>query len=99
MIYSDPSRKSEIDAGFDVVSLSQSLDAIHLRTYYLHGPWENTVNHHAPLDRNTAGDQLTVDFEYDLRSYDLQDPWENMVNNHTPHYLNTAEDQLTVDFA
>jgi hypothetical protein len=54
--------KSVIDAGYDVPALSQNLDAIHLMSYDLHGSWESTVNHHAPLYSSTAGDQLTVDF-------------------------------------
>jgi len=53
---------SKIDAGYDVVSLSQNLDAIHLMSYDLHGSWESMVNPPAPLYSATPGDQLTVDY-------------------------------------
>jgi chitinase len=45
-----------------VASLAQNLDALHVMTYDLHGSWESTVGHHAPLYSTTAGDQLTVDY-------------------------------------
>ncbi len=58
--------KSKIDAGYDVASLAQNLDALHVMTYDLHGSWESTVGHHAPLYSTTAGDQLTVDYAWVL---------------------------------
>jgi GH18 family chitinase len=46
----------------NVASLAQNLDALHVMTYDLHGSWESTVDHHAPLYSATAGDQLTVNY-------------------------------------
>ncbi|XP_023347581.1 acidic mammalian chitinase isoform X3 [Eurytemora carolleeae] len=54
--------KSKIDAGYDVPELSKYLDAIHLMTYDMHGSWESTVNHHAPLYSTSSSDELSVDF-------------------------------------
>ena len=52
--------KTVTDNGYDVPEVSAALDAVHLMSYDLHGSWENTVNHHAPL-YGEAGDDLTVD--------------------------------------
>ena len=52
--------KSVVDAGYDVPEISAALDAIHLMSYDLHGSWETSVNHHAPLF-GQQGDDLNVD--------------------------------------
>ena len=51
---------SKVDAGYEVVEVSQLLDAVHLMSYDLHGSWESSVDHHATL-YGESGDALTVD--------------------------------------
>ncbi|KAF6024517.1 OVGP1 [Bugula neritina] len=48
----------KIRQGYDVPSLSRSLDFINLMSYDLHGTWESTTNHNAPLK---ADDNNSVD--------------------------------------
>lgn len=38
-----------IDAAYDVPSISESVDFIHLMTYDLHGSWETYTHHHSIL--------------------------------------------------
>ncbi|XP_059079233.1 probable chitinase 10 isoform X1 [Tigriopus californicus] len=45
--------ESEIRAGLDIPSLSQSLDAIHIMTYDYHGSWETQADHHAPMSQRS----------------------------------------------
>ena len=52
--------KSVTDNGYDVPEISTLLDAVHIMTYDLHGSWESSVNHHAPL-YGQPGDDLTLD--------------------------------------
>ncbi|XP_043212385.1 acidic mammalian chitinase-like, partial [Amphibalanus amphitrite] len=40
---------AKIDAGYDVPAVSAALDFINVMAYDLHGPWEATADHHAPL--------------------------------------------------
>ena len=39
----------KIREGLDVPTISANLDAIHIMSYDLHGSWESTADHHAPL--------------------------------------------------
>ena len=39
----------KIREGLDVPVISANLDAIHIMSYDLHGSWESTADHHAPL--------------------------------------------------
>ena len=42
-----------INAGLDVPSVSQDLDALHIMAYDFHGSWESTADHHSPLYRRS----------------------------------------------
>ena len=42
-----------INAGLDIASISNSLDAIHIMAYDFHGSWESKADNHAPLHRRS----------------------------------------------
>lgn len=41
--------KPTIDAAYHVEQMGQLFDQVHLMSYDLHGAWENTTHHNAPL--------------------------------------------------
>ena len=58
---------SKIETGLDVPTMSKYMDAIHIMAYDLHGSWESTADHHAPLyARPWDTEQLNCDFSVDL---------------------------------
>ncbi len=42
-----------IDAGLEVPSISQDLDALHIMAFDFHGLWESNADHHSPLHRRS----------------------------------------------
>ena len=40
---------AKVAAGYDVPTISQSLDLINVMAYDMHGSWEATADHHAPF--------------------------------------------------
>ena len=43
--------KFRVNDGYDVGRISQYLDFINVMTYDLHGSWDKSADHHAPLNR------------------------------------------------
>ena len=39
----------KISKGYDIQLMAKYMDAIHIMAYDLHGSWEKTADHHAPL--------------------------------------------------
>eukprot|EP00959_Pyramimonas_sp_CCMP1952_P114491 2393814-Pyramimonas_sp.AAC.2 len=54
--------KETADNAYDIPPLARDMDFINLMTYDMHGAWEDTMNHHAPL---FAGES-TVPFDYPI---------------------------------
>ena len=56
----------KISKGYDIPTMAQYMDAIHIMAYDLHGSWEKTADHHAPLYARPwdegAPEQLNADF-------------------------------------
>ena len=51
----------KIREGLDVPTISANLDAIHMMSYDLHGSWETTADHHAPLYERSWDTNLYVE--------------------------------------
>ena len=63
--------KANVDNGYDIAALAPPMDFINLMTYDMHGAWEATMNHHAPLH---AGES-TAPFDYPLSVEWAVDYW------------------------
>ncbi|XP_060080742.1 chitotriosidase-1-like [Ylistrum balloti] len=52
-----------VDKAYEIDIISKYFDFINLMAYDLHGPWEDTLNHHSPLypRSDNPADQLTQD--------------------------------------
>ena len=56
----------KLSKGYDIPTISKYMDAIHIMAYDLHGSWEKTADHHAPLyprpwDANSYDEPLDAD--------------------------------------
>ncbi|XP_072504253.1 chitotriosidase-1 isoform X2 [Notamacropus eugenii] len=49
-----PAGRYQVDRGYEIQKISQSLDFINLMTYDFHGTWERTTGHNSPLYRRQA---------------------------------------------
>ncbi|XP_068930706.1 chitotriosidase-1 isoform X2 [Petaurus breviceps papuanus] len=49
-----PAGRYQLDRGYEIQKISQSLDFINLMTYDFHGTWERTTGHNSPLYRRQA---------------------------------------------
>lgn len=60
--------KKTVEQGYEVAKIAKYLDFINLMTYDLHGSWEKTADHQAPLYERKfePGSFLTVDYAVNL---------------------------------
>eukprot|EP00976_Prorocentrum_cordatum_P081482 1184427-Prorocentrum_minimum.AAC.1 len=63
--------KDNVENGYDIPALAQHMDFINLMTYDIHGAWETTMNHHAPL---YVGES-TAPFDYPISLEWAVDYW------------------------
>lgn len=58
-----------VEAGYEIKEMSKYLDFINLMTYDLHGSWESTLGHNAPLSPKPGADDkeiaLNIEFVVD----------------------------------
>ena len=54
--------EDKANKGYDIPSLCQNLDFVHLMTYDFHGAWDSMADHHSPLyDRTSVNDNFNTD--------------------------------------